>query len=125
MPVRIFGARRRRHREQNSRKESFMLALQHVHTEFSNIDDLDKNVHTGQRAVFPKRVLNADAAMQGIRLQYDNGDHNVLLEQAGVGNVKWSGNVVTFDVFIGLRDQSQNPYSGAVMALIIADLADK
>jgi hypothetical protein len=102
-----------------------MLALQAVHTEFSSFDDLPKHIHTGQRAVFPKRVLNADAAIQGIRLEYDNGDHHVLLEQAGVGNVQWSGNVVTFDVFIGLRDGDKNPYSGAVMALVIADLADK
>ena len=84
---------------------------------------------TGRRSIqrtvkFPSTVLAAHVALDGFRLSYENGDHEVLTIEADTDFISKSGNAVTFRVECNLRDQNgDDPYSGYVTALVIAELA--
>jgi hypothetical protein len=103
-----------------------MLEFATAHVVFPSVDDTDRNVVHGHATLHRKLIRDggAQVAIQGIRMEYDNGDHHVLKEQVGVENVRAQAgsNDVEFDVFLGLSDESQNFYSGAVMALVIAEV---
>ena len=76
-------------------------------------------------AVFSSPILNNNVgvALNGFALQYDNGDHNVLLVEADTDLISVGGNVVNFRVECNLRDNSGNDsYSGYVTALVVADV---
>ncbi|HEY0143830.1 MAG TPA: hypothetical protein VGF48_23285 [Thermoanaerobaculia bacterium] len=73
---------------------------------------------------FDSRVRAADAAIKGFELGYTEGDHELLLAQIGITDVKKQGDDVTFTVTIGLRDNSgdyDDPFDGKVTVLVTAD----
>lgn len=75
--------------------------------------------------LFGSKVRIAEAALKAFEINYTNGDHEILRETIGISNVKSEGAQVSFDVTIGLRDDSGNyddPYEGKVTVLVTADL---
>ena len=69
-----------------------------------------------------KTVLNAQVALVGFSVKFDNGDHHIEVEHVGFEHVHVTSPQVKWDVFLGLRDGDKNPYSGSVTALIIAEV---
>ena len=64
--------------------------------------------------------------LAGFEIQYDNGDHHVLQEQVQVDVNGINGTSVDVAATFLLRDGSGNiddPYSGSISALVIADVA--
>ena len=88
---------------------------------------------TGKRQVQIRRLefgrpINGDAfaMLAGFEIQYDNGDHHVLQEQVQVDVNGVNGTSVDVAATFLLRDGSGNiddPYSGFISALVIADVA--
>ncbi len=75
---------------------------------------------------YPSRIVNADIAITGFKLQYDQPDHEVAEIEV---RTKWVRNVnevpgathVLFEVHANLADQNaDDPWSGFVQVLIIA-----
>lgn len=89
---------------------------------------------TGKRQVQLRRLefgrpINRDTAfamLAGFEIQYNNGDHHVLQEQIQVEVNGINGTSVDVAATFLLRDGSGNiddPYSGFISALVIADVA--
>lgn len=77
-------------------------------------------------AVFGSQVRRANAALKGFNITFNNGDHNFLREQVDVDVTGINNNTVEVAVDFVLRDSSGNfddPYSGSVEVLVIADVA--
>lgn len=75
--------------------------------------------------LFGSKVRTADAALKAFQINYTNGDHEILRETIAISNVRSEGAQVSFDVTIGLRDDSGNyddPYEGKVTVLVTADV---
>ena len=74
----------------------------------------------------PIHAGTAFAMLAGFEIQYDNGDHHVLQEQVQVDVNGVNGTSVDVAATFLLRDGSGNiddPYSGFISALVIADVA--
>lgn len=74
---------------------------------------------------FPGTVRNAEAALKGFDITYNNGDHHVLRERIDL-NVAHDSDSVTVTASFLLRDSSgtiDDPFSGLIECLIIADVA--
>jgi hypothetical protein len=77
-------------------------------------------------AIFNSRVIKAQAALKGFNISFNNGDHNFLREQVDIDVTGVQNNAVEIAVDFVLRDNSGNfddPYSGSVEVLVIADVA--
>jgi len=75
---------------------------------------------------FGRSVNTAFAMLAGFEIQYNNGDHHVLQEQIQVEVNGINGTSVSVAATFLLRDGSGNiddPYSGFISALVIADVA--
>lgn len=78
------------------------------------------------RLNFGRPINNAFAMLAGFEVQYNNGDHHVLQEQVQVEVNGINGTSVDVAATFLLRDGSGNiddPYSGFISALVIADVA--
>ena len=74
----------------------------------------------------PIKLDSAFAMLAGFEIQYNNGDHHVLQEQIQVEVNGINGTSVDVAATFLLRDGSGNiddPYSGFISALVIADVA--
>lgn len=74
----------------------------------------------------PIKADTAFAMLAGFEIQYNNGDHHVLQEQVQVDVNGINGTSVDVAATFLLRDGSGNiddPYSGFISALVIADVA--
>jgi hypothetical protein len=89
---------------------------------------------TGKRQVQIRRLEfgrpikpdTAFAMLAGFEIQYNNGDHHILQEQIQVEVNGINGTSVDVAATFLLRDGSGNiddPYSGFISALVIADVA--
>ena len=77
-------------------------------------------------AVFGGPVRRANAALKGFNIGYTNGDHEVLRQEVDVDVTSILNNTVTVAVDFLLRDSSgdiDDPFSGSVEVLVIADVA--
>lgn len=77
-------------------------------------------------AVFGGRVRRASAALKGVSIGYNNGDHHVLRQEFDIDVTQLSNNTVTVAVDFLLRDGSGNiddPFSGSVEVMVLADVA--
>lgn len=77
-------------------------------------------------AVFGSPVRRANAALKGFNITYNNGDHHLLRQEVDIDVTSVLNNTVTVAVDFLLRDGSGNiddPYSGSVEVLVIADVA--
>ncbi len=77
-------------------------------------------------AVFGSNVRRANAALKGFNISFNNGDHHFLREEVDIDVTQVQGNTVEVAVDFVLRDNSGNfddPYSGNVEVLVIADVA--
>ena len=84
---------------------------------------------TGRKSIsgtvtFSSSVLSAAASLNGFRLEYDDGDENILLIEADADIASISGNNVNYRAECNLRDNSgTESYSGYVTVLVTADVA--
>jgi hypothetical protein len=62
------------------------------------------------KAVFPRRVVQADAALGGFRLpvRKKDDDRNFFEHQVGAENVTVGGNVVSFEVHTVIQDENDS-----------------
>lgn len=77
-------------------------------------------------AVFGDRVRRASAALKGVNIGYNNGDHHLLRQEFDIDVTTIVNNTVTVAVDFLLRDNSGNiddPFSGSVEVLVLADVA--
>ena len=77
-------------------------------------------------AVFNSNIRRANAALKGFNITYNNGDHHLLREEIDIDITQVQNNTVEVAVDFVLRDSSGNfddPYSGKVEVLVIADVA--
>ena len=75
---------------------------------------------------FGRPINDAFAMLAGFEIQYNNGDHHILQEQIQVEVNGINGTSVSVAAIFLLRDGSGNiddPYSGFISALVIADVA--
>jgi hypothetical protein len=79
-------------------------------------------------AKFAKRVVAADAALRGFRIQYSkkDDDHNIFVHGIGVQMGELDDDVVNFSVFFSVQDdtEDQHAFTGAVEVVVIARLSD-
>lgn len=76
--------------------------------------------------VFPTNVRRAEAAINGLYITYNNGDHHVLAQKIDIDMPRIVGNTVFVDVSFLLRDSSGNiddPFSGYVDVMVVVDRA--
>jgi hypothetical protein len=76
--------------------------------------------------VFGSRVVRGEAALKGFNVQFNNGDHHFLREEVDIDVAAIQNNTVQVAVDLVLRDNSgtfDDPYSGSVELLVIADVA--
>jgi hypothetical protein len=84
---------------------------------------------TGRRSIessvtFGSRVIRANVALNGFKLDYVNSDHHINIVEADTDLVSISGNTVNFRVECDYADKNfDDPYEGYVTALIIAEVA--
>jgi hypothetical protein len=74
---------------------------------------------------FGRPINTAFAMLAGFEIQYNNGDHHILQEQIQVEVNGINGTSVRVAATFLLRDGSGNiddPYSGFISALVIADV---
>ncbi len=83
---------------------------------------------TGRRSIagsaaFGSPVVKASVAMNGFKLDYANSDHHINIVEADTDIVSISGNIVSFRVECNYADKNaDDPYSGYVTALVIAEV---
>ena len=83
---------------------------------------------TGRRtiagsATFGSNVLKGTVAMNGFKLDYANADRPINIVEADTDIVSISGKTVNFRVECNYADRnSDDPYSGYVTALVIAEV---
>ncbi len=83
---------------------------------------------TGRRSIagnatFSRPVVKASVAMNGFKLDFARSDHHINIVEADTDIVSISGNTVNFRVECNYADtNSDDPYSGYVTALVIADV---
>ncbi len=83
---------------------------------------------TGRRtiagnATFGRPVLKASVALNGFKLDFTSSDHHINIVEADTDIVSISGNTVNFRVECNYADKnSDDPYSGYVTALMIAEV---
>ena len=83
---------------------------------------------TGRRTIagsapFGRPVVKASIAMNGFKLDYTNSDHHINIVEADTDIVSIAGNTVNFNVECNYADKnSDDPYSGYVTALVIAEV---
>ena len=76
------------------------------------------------RARFGSAVRRAGVALNGFRLDYANTDKHINVVEADTDIVSISGNTVTFRVECNYADRNfDDPYSGYVTALVVAEVA--
>lgn len=76
--------------------------------------------------VFPTNVRRAEAAINGLYITYNNGDHHVLAQKIDIDMPRIVGNTVFVDVNFLLRDSSghiDDPFSGYVDVMVVVDRA--
>jgi hypothetical protein len=76
-------------------------------------------------AVFNSNIRRANAALRGFNISFNNGDHNFLREEIDIDITAVQNNTVEVAVDFVLRDNSgtfDDPYSGKVEVLVIADV---
>ena len=84
---------------------------------------------TGRRSIsrevtFGSRVLSANVALNGFKLDFSNSDKHINIVEADVDRSSISGNTVTIRVECNYADKNfDDPYSGYVTALVIAEVA--
>jgi hypothetical protein len=78
---------------------------------------------------FAKAVESAGAALRGFRIQYSkkDDDHNIFAHQISVEIDKIDGDVVNFNVFFKVRDDtaSHHAFTGAVEVVVIARFLER
>ena len=83
---------------------------------------------TGRRtiagsATFGSPVKRASVALNGFKLDYASSDHHINIVEADTDLVSVSGTTVNFRVECNYADKNfDDPYSGYVTALVIADV---
>lgn len=83
---------------------------------------------TGRRRIersvsFSSPVKRASVAMNGFKLDYASSDHHINIAEADTDVASISGNTVTFRVECNYADKNfDDPYSGYVTALVIAEV---
>ncbi len=83
---------------------------------------------TGRRSIagnatFGSPVVKASVAMNGFKLDFASSDHHINIVEADTDIVSISGNTVNFRVECNYADKnSDDPYSGYVTALVIAEV---
>lgn len=100
------------------------IQLSATHFEFPSVTGSAQS--QTRTVLFNGTVQRAVAAMQGFDIRYNNGDHHLLEERVKLTVVGISGNAVNVTASFLLRDSSGNiddPYSGNVDAVVIADVA--
>ena len=84
---------------------------------------------TGRRSIndsvtFGSRVIRANVALNGFRLDYVSSDHHINIVEADTDIISISGNTVNFRVECHYADQNfDDPYQGYITALVIAEVA--
>lgn len=86
---------------------------------------------TGRRSIndsvtFGSRVIRANVALNGFKLDYVNSDRHTNIVEADTDILSISGNTVNFRVECNHADRSvssSDAYTGYVTALIIAEVA--
>ncbi|MGF1476762.1 MAG: hypothetical protein ACFB6S_14485 [Geminicoccaceae bacterium] len=76
-------------------------------------------------AIFSATVQKAEAMLKGFNIRYTNGDHHILEQEIDL-DTRIVGNTVEVSADFLLRDGSGNiddPYTGWVQAVVIADTA--
>ena len=76
---------------------------------------------------FEKDVVQATAVMKGFEVKLNYGEKKIQLVSAYVDNVKFEGKNVSFNAYLGIKDQSgifDDPYGGFVDVVVIATHAD-
>lgn len=71
-------------------------------------------------------VRQAAVMLRGFEVHYNNGDHHVLQERIQLDLSSTAGGVVNVVASFLLRDSSGNiddPYSGSIDAVVIADVS--
>ena len=83
---------------------------------------------TGRRSIagnatFGRPVLKANVVLNGFKLDFASSDHHINIVEADTDIVSISGNTVNFRVECNYADKnSDDPYSGYVTALVIAEV---
>ncbi len=83
---------------------------------------------TGRRSIagsaaFDSPVVKATVAMNGFKLDYARSDHHINIVEADTDIVSISGSTVNFRVECNYADKNlDDPYSGYVTALVIAEV---
>lgn len=83
---------------------------------------------TGRRSIvrkvtFPSKVRTAQAALNGFKLDYADSDKHINVVEADVDRLSISGSTVEVRVECSYADRNfDDPYSGYVTALVIAEL---
>ncbi len=74
-------------------------------------------------ATFSSPVKRASVAMNGFKLDYASSDHHINILEADTDVVSISGTTVNFRVECNYADKNfDDPYSGYVTALVIAEV---
>ena len=73
------------------------------------------------------RVRTADCAIKSFNIGFRQDDHNFFFERIAVHNVRVANNLVVFDVFALLRDDTDDPnkFRAEVEVLVIADVEER
>ena len=83
---------------------------------------------TGRRSIagsvaFGSPVVKANVAMNGFKLDFASADHHLNIVEADTDIVSISGNTVDFRVQCNYATKnSDEPYSGYVTALVVAEV---
>jgi hypothetical protein len=78
--------------------------------------------------VFDSPVVRAEVAISAFDIRYDDSDHHVLREMIGAEVQNIDDATVFYQVQFLLRDDSgdiDDPFSGSVDVLVMAQLADR
>ncbi|MCZ6641197.1 MAG: hypothetical protein O7F71_06450 [Gammaproteobacteria bacterium] len=83
---------------------------------------------TGRRSIagsasFDSPIIKANVAINGFKLDYASADHHINVIEADTDIVSIDGGTVNFRVECNYADKnSDDPYSGYITALVIAEV---
>ena len=99
------------------------IVMAKTHFEFPNVTGSAQRLTNTIN--FGRTVQNVAAVLQGFNVKYANGDHHVKQESIRLTIGGNNGGVVNIVADFLLRDGSGNiddPYSGSIDAVVIADV---
>lgn len=102
------------------------ITMANIHFDFPNVTGSQQRQNRQLNFNGVGRTIQRAAVMlQGFEVHFSNGDHHVLQERVQLDILSTSGGVVDVAATFLLRDGSGNiddPYSGTIDAVVIADV---